>query len=49
LGADVALLTARYVLHRGGATTSSGPFTLVMQRQSDGWRILHDHTSSDPR
>ena len=49
VGADVALVTARYVLHRGGATTSSGPFTLVMQRQPDGWKILHDHTSSDPR
>jgi beta-aspartyl-peptidase (threonine type) len=49
LGAAVALVTARYVLHRGGATTSSGPFTLVMQRQPDGWKILHDHTSSDPR
>jgi len=49
LGAEHALLNARYVLYRGGATTSSGPFTLVMQRQPDGWKILHDHTSSDPR
>jgi ketosteroid isomerase-like protein len=49
LGADYALITARYVLHKGAATTSSGPFTLVMQRQADGWKILHDHTSSDPR
>jgi uncharacterized protein (TIGR02246 family) len=49
LGADHALVTARYVLHRAGNTVSSGPFTLVMQRQPDGWKILHDHTSSDPR
>jgi uncharacterized protein (TIGR02246 family) len=49
LGGDYALVTARYVLHKDGATTSSGPFTLVMQRQADGWKILHDHTSSDPR
>ncbi|MGH7631339.1 MAG: YybH family protein [Gemmatimonadales bacterium] len=49
LGAEFALVTARYLLHRGGATISSGPFTLVMQRQPDGWKILHDHTSSDPR
>jgi ketosteroid isomerase-like protein len=49
LGPGFLLVTARYVLHRDGATTSSGPFTLVMQRQSDGWKILHDHTSSDPR
>ncbi|HEX2450626.1 MAG TPA: nuclear transport factor 2 family protein [Gemmatimonadales bacterium] len=49
LGRDFALVTARYVLARDGATVSSGPFTLVMQRQADGWKILHDHTSSDPR
>jgi beta-aspartyl-peptidase (threonine type) len=49
LGSGFALVTARYVLYRDGATTSSGPFTLVMQRQPDGWKILHDHTSSDPR
>ncbi|HEU5171783.1 MAG TPA: nuclear transport factor 2 family protein [Gemmatimonadales bacterium] len=49
LGIDFALVTARYVLFRDGATVSSGPFTLVMQRRPDGWKILHDHTSSDPR
>jgi uncharacterized protein (TIGR02246 family) len=49
LGRDFALVTARYVLARSGATVSSGPFTLVMQRQTDGWKIVHDHTSSDPR
>ena len=27
-----------------GATT----FTLVMERRLQGWRILHDHSSSDP-
>lgn len=45
---DLAIIFARYVLYRNGATTSSGPFTLVMERQRAGWRILHDHTSSDP-
>jgi uncharacterized protein (TIGR02246 family) len=49
LGQDFALVTARYVLATDGATVSSGPFTLVMQRQTDGWKIVHDHTSSDPR
>ena len=49
LGARHALLTARFVLFRGGRTTASGPFTLVFERQADGWKILHDHTSSDPR
>lgn len=32
---------------RDGRTTSSGSFTLVMERCPDGWKILHDHTSSD--
>ena len=49
LGADHALLTARFVLFRNGQTTASGPFSLVLERQTAGWNILHDHTSSDPR
>jgi uncharacterized protein (TIGR02246 family) len=49
LGTTYALVTARYVLYRDGATTSSGPFTVVMEERTDGWKILHDHTSSDPR
>lgn len=49
LGDRHALVTARFILFRGGQTTASGPFTLVLERQSDGWKILHDHTSSDPR
>jgi beta-aspartyl-peptidase (threonine type) len=43
----VALVTARYVLYANGRTSSSGPFTLLMQHRPDGWKILHDHTSSD--
>lgn len=49
LSPTLALVTARFILVRGGATTASGPFTLVMERRRDGWRILHDHSSSDPR
>jgi ketosteroid isomerase-like protein len=41
------LLTARYILFRGDSTTASGPFTLLMERRPDGWKILHDHSSSD--
>ena len=47
LAPGVALVTARFVLFREGRTTASGPFTLVMERHPDGWKILHDHTSSD--
>ena len=46
---DLALCTARFELHRGDSVTASGPFTLVLQKQGDRWRILHDHTSADPK
>jgi uncharacterized protein (TIGR02246 family) len=49
LSPGLALITARFVLTRGGMVTASGPFTLVMEQRAAGWRILHDHSSSDPR
>jgi Domain of unknown function (DUF4440) len=49
LGTTYALVTARYVLYRNGVTSSSGLFSLVMQERTDGWKIILDHTSSDPR
>ena len=49
LSPTLALVTARFILQRGGTISSSGPFTLVLERRSEGWRILHDHSSSDPR
>ena len=42
---DWALVTARYVLERGDSVTATGPFTVVMQRRREGWRMIHDHTS----
>jgi uncharacterized protein (TIGR02246 family) len=49
LSPTLALVTARFLLERGGKTTRSGPFTLVMERRTQGWKIIHDHSSSDPR
>ena len=49
LSATLALVTARFILQRRTELTASGPFTLVMERRPEGWRILHDHSSSDPR
>ena len=46
---DLALCTARFALHSGGAVVASGPFTLILQKRGDRWQILHDHTSSDPK
>jgi ketosteroid isomerase-like protein len=44
---EYALVTARYILFRNGQITASGPFTLLMHRRQEGWKILHDHSSSD--
>jgi beta-aspartyl-peptidase (threonine type) len=49
LSPTLALVTARFILQRGAQVTASGPFTLVMERRPEGWKILHDHSSSDPR
>jgi ketosteroid isomerase-like protein len=49
LSSSLALVTARFILQRGSETTASGPFTLIMERRLQGWKILHDHSSSDPR
>ena len=48
LSPTLGLVTARFVLQRGSEVTASGPFTLVMELRPDGWKILHDHSSSDP-
>ena len=49
LGPDHALTLGRYVLYRPeeeGRVTSSGFFSLVLERMGMEWRIVHDHTSS---
>lgn len=49
LTTDLAYAIARFKLSRGDSVVASGPFTLVLQRRGDRWRILHDHTSADPK
>jgi ketosteroid isomerase-like protein len=49
LSRTLALVTARFILQRRSAGNASGPFTLVMERRGTEWKILHDHSSSDPR
>ena len=46
---DLAYATARFKLSRRDSVVASGPFTLVLQKQGDRWRILHDHTSPNPK
>jgi len=45
-----ALALGRYLLSdpASGALVSSGYFSLVLERQDNGWKIIHDHTSASP-
>lgn len=45
LGAAHALATAHYVLFQADSVTDTGIFTLVLRRDADGWKMIHDHTS----
>jgi ketosteroid isomerase-like protein len=46
LGTEAALVLGRWHLTRRSGDVG-GVFTLVFQHFPDGWRIIHDHTSSD--
>ena len=49
LTTDLAYATARFKLSHADSVVSKGIFTLVLQRQGDRWRILHDHTTADTK
>ncbi len=46
LGPDAALVLGRWRLDRE-RDTPGGSFSLVMRQFTEGWRVAHDHTSSD--
>jgi beta-aspartyl-peptidase (threonine type) len=48
LGPGSALARGRYELVLG-KDRSTGLFTLVCKRLPEGWRIVHDHTSTDEK
>ncbi len=48
LGPDAALLMGRYRLTET-PKAGSGLFTLIFERRPDGWKCVHDHTSSNPK
>ncbi|MFN2509905.1 MAG: nuclear transport factor 2 family protein [Pyrinomonadaceae bacterium] len=47
LSKDAAVTIGRWHLQRA-ADQPHGRFTLVFHRTREGWRIVHDHTSSAP-
>jgi len=46
LGPDAALVLGKWHLKRETAGDIGGVFTLVWQKFPDGWKIIHDHTST---
>ena len=47
IDADAALADGRWKLKRA-TDKPHGRFTLLLRRLPEGWRIVHDHTSSAP-
>jgi ketosteroid isomerase-like protein len=45
LSPDAAIASGRWHLERA-QDTPHGRFTLILRRLPEGWRIVHDHTSS---
>jgi beta-aspartyl-peptidase (threonine type) len=47
LGADAAFVRGAWHLTMSDGKTSHGLFTLVFHKFPQGWKIVHDHTSSE--
>ena len=47
LGPEVAVVRGRWELVLKDGTKPGGLYTLIFQRFRDGWKIIHDHTSSN--
>lgn len=43
---DRAVVTGRWELQAADGEIPGGVFTLILRRFPEGWRIVHDHTSS---
>ena len=48
LGANPAMVLGKFFLMRttAGGGDATGQFTLVLKKSEQGWKIVHDHTSS---
>jgi ketosteroid isomerase-like protein len=48
LGDSAAVVLGEWSLRRA-KDAPHGVFTLVLRKEADGWKIIHDHTSAAPR
>ncbi len=46
LSSDAAFVRGRFVLDFATGEQPTGVFTLIVRRFPEGWRVVHDHTSS---
>lgn len=44
---DAAVVLGRWAVSESGQA-GSGVFSVILEHQADGWKIVHDHTSEDP-
>jgi ketosteroid isomerase-like protein len=47
LGSDAAFVRGAWHLTMSDGKTPHGLFTLIFRKFSDGWKIVHDHTSAE--
>lgn len=47
VGADGAVVLGNWIL-TGSPSDGRGVFSLVLERRPEGWKVIHDHTSSAP-
>jgi ketosteroid isomerase-like protein len=47
IGADGAVVLGRWTLTET-PNAGGGIFSVVLERRPEGWKVIHDHTSSDP-
>jgi beta-aspartyl-peptidase (threonine type) len=47
LGDESALVRGSFHLSMSDGSAPNGLFTLLLRRTPEGWRIVHDHTSSE--
>jgi len=47
MGTDAAVVRGRWKLTMSDGKTPGGLYTLIFRKFKDGWKIIHDHTSSN--